>query len=375
MKTILHISKYYSPYHGGIESVAKQIVDALVDYTNIVICFSQDNKNHVDTVDGVTVYRIGVQHSYKSQDISFTYAYTLHKLIKTYKPDLIHLHCPNPFVYPIVKWLKPHRTKLVVHWHSDILGKGKAYEWVKGIENRILAKADRIIATSPNYIYDSIPMQPYADKVVVIPNGIETHLLDKQAGDDEAIAHIREKWGNKKIILFLGRHIYYKGLNMLIEAEALVQHDVQILIAGDGPLHEEYQELAKGKNRISFLGRISQDERRQYLWAADIFAFPSINKAEAFGVALAEAMYCEAVPVVFHIPGSGVNWVNKKNVTGMEVPLKDVAAYAEAIDQLLDKPKKTAMMGKAAHNYVAAKFSQEMVDKGIHKLYQQLLDK
>lgn len=373
MKTILHISKYYSPYSGGIETVAKQIVDSMTEYRNIVLCFSSDGHNHEDEVDGVPVYRVGVQYSYRSQDIAIGYGRMLRKLIRTYKPDLIHLHCPNPFVYPLVKWYKPKHTKLVVHWHSDILGKGKAYTMIQGIENRLLAFSDRIIATSPNYIYDSIPMQPYADKVVVIPNSIEAQLLDKRPGDDEAIAAIRQQWKGKKLVFFMGRHIYYKGINMLIEAESYIQSDMQILIAGDGPLHEEYIQQAIAHERITFLGRLSEDERRQYLHATDVFAFPSINKAEAFGVALAEAMYCKAVPVVFHIPGSGVNWVNKKNVTGLEVPLKDCLAYAQAIDTLMQNPQLLTEMGEAAHHRIAEKFCPQVISKGIHNLYRQLL--
>ena len=88
-------------------------------------------------------------------------------------------------------------------------------------------------------------------------------------------------------------------------------------------------------NRIKFIGRIPNEYLRCYYYASDIFAFTSCTKQEAFGIALAEAMYCGCVPVTFTIEGSGVNWVSVKSLTGIEVPLGDVRAYAESIDQLI----------------------------------------
>lgn len=374
MKTILHISKYYNPYPGGIESVAQQLIESLSEYRNIVICYSTDRHNHHDVINGVDVYRVGVQYNYRSQDFSILYPVLLRRLIRRYHPDAIHLHAPNPFVYTMTRMLIPSKAKLVVHWHSDILGKGKAYEFVRRAETLLLARADKIIATSPNYIYDSVPLKPYLDKVEVVPNGIDTAALDKQPGDDEEILKIRNRWPGKKLLLFVGRHIYYKGLDKLIESESYIHSDVQIIVIGDGPMSENYRAMAAQRERITFLGRVSQDLRRQYLWAADIFTFPSINKAEAFGVALAEAMYCESVPVVFHIPGSGVNWVNIKDETGMEVPLKDTQAYAKAIDQLVKDDKYREQLAVNARKRMQEYFSEIQVSKGINHLYQQLLN-
>ena len=68
--------------------------------------------------------------------------------------------------------------------------------------------------------------------------------------------------------------------------------------------------------------------------------FLLIQKAEGFGLTLAEAMYCNAVPVTYTIEGSGVNWVSLHEVTGLEVPNRNVAEYAKAIDELLSDDKK-----------------------------------
>ena len=86
---------------------------------------------------------------------------------------------------------------------------------------------------------------------------------------------------------------------------------------------------------MHFVGRLSDEDLKLYHYAAFVFAFPSITKNEAFGVALAEAMYCGTPAVTFTIPGSGVNWVPPNGETGIEVPNGDDKAYAKAIDTLL----------------------------------------
>ena len=81
---------------------------------------------------------------------------------------------------------------------------------------------------------------------------------------------------------------------------------------------------------------MSDEELKLHHYAASVFAFPSITKNEAFGIALAEAMYCGTPAVTFTIPGSGVNWVSLNGETGLEVPNGDDKAFAKAIDTLLD---------------------------------------
>lgn len=372
-KCILHISKYYYPDRGGIESVAKQVVDGLKDdYDNVVICFSNDKYDHDDVVDGIRVVRVGVQASFMSQDISLGYYNKLKGLIRECNPFAIHVHCPNPFVYPLVCSCARKDDKIVLHWHSDILSKGIAYYAIKIFETRILKRANLIIATSENYKVHSKPLSPYLHKISILPNGIIPGNFDKKEGDDEQIGKIRETYKGKKLILFVGRHIPYKGIDLLIKSEGMITGNCQILIAGSGPLTATLKQQSKGKERITFLGRVSDDELRQYMWASDIFGFASNTKAEAFGVALAEAMYCENVPVVFHIEGSGVNWVSVNGETGLEVPLGDIEEYARAIDTLISNDDVRNKMAKQARQRVLSLFSESMVFEMVNDIYSNL---
>ena len=117
---------------------------------------------------------------------------------------IILLHCPNPFLYPITTKLMPKDAKLVVLWHSDILGKGKYYWFIKPLEKAILRKVDLILATSPNYIHPSSPIYDYRDKTKVVANGIIENDFVWQASDETVVNEIRRKYPHKKIVFFVG---------------------------------------------------------------------------------------------------------------------------------------------------------------------------
>lgn len=370
-KTILHISKYYYPYLGGIETLARSLAEGLTDYRNIVVCFATDGRDSKEEISGVTIYRVRVNFSLMSQDVAFGYQRMLKSLMAEYQPEYVHVHCPNPFVYPIVLNTITNDTKLVLHWHSDILSKGVAYWFVKPFENAILKRADRIIATSPNYIHPSSPIFAYKEKTAVVQNGMIPADFDLQEGDRKRIDDIKERYGNKPLVLFIGRHIHYKGIDWLLEIEKQVKNDCHFIIAGKGPLTEQLQKKCMS-SRVTFTGKLSTDELRCYTHAADVFAFTSNTKAEAFGIALAEAMYCSCVPVVFHLEGSGVNWVNLKDQTGFEVPLGDKKTYAEAIDRLIADSQLREKLAQAAHQRATSMFTEKKAVSLMEQVYQEL---
>jgi glycosyltransferase involved in cell wall biosynthesis len=207
-----------------------------------------------------------------------------------------------------------------------------------------------------------------------VPNAIDESNFIKTNNDDNLIKQIREKYGNKKIIFFVGRHIEYKGLPYLIEAEKHVKSDCVFLIAGSGPLTESIKTSCKS-DRVFFVGRLNDEELRCHHYAADVFAFPSITKNEAFGVALAEAMYCYTPAVTFTIEGSGVNWVNLDCTTGIECPNRDAKAFAAAIDKLLSDEQLANKYAQAAHDRVVNNFTIPKMMEQMEAVYSSLQER
>ena len=367
---ILHISKYYYPYVGGVENVCKYIADNSEGHEVAVVCFNDGHLNNVGEVDGIKVYRVGAFVTIARQAISLTYFMVLRKVIKRFRPDIIHFHWANPFPAAILLPLIPKDVKLIIHWHMDIIKQRKIYRFIKPIEERLLKRADMVVVTSPQYRDGSVPLQPFKEKVRVVPNGIGTSSLKKPLKAE--IDAVKGKYGGKKIVFFVGRHILYKGLTFLIEAEKYIKSDCVFVIAGDGPLSKQLMASCQSE-RVFFVGRLSDELLTRYYYATSVFVFPSITKNEAFGMALAEAMYCYTPAVTFTISGSGVNWVNLNEVTGIEAPNGDVRAFAEAIDRLLVDENLAKRYGEAAHQRVAENFTVDIMMREMMKCYQDVM--
>lgn len=369
---ILHISKYYYPYIGGIENTCKQLVENMPQYQMAVLCFNDKNEDTIENINGVKVYRVATWINISRQALSLSYFWIMRKAIKDFQPDIIHFHWANPFPAAVLLTMIPRSVKLVIHWHMDIIKQSNLYPFIKPFERSLLKRANLIVVTSPQYRDGSLPLQPYRNKVKVLPSAMDEIKFILRPNDEKEIANLKTRYGNKKIVFFIGRHIQYKGLPHLIEAEKYIQSDCEVVIAGQGPLTEELKKQCKSK-RVHFVGRLNDDELRWYNYAATVFAFPSITKNEAFGVALVEAMYCGTPAVTFTIPGSGVNWVLLNGENGIEVPNGDDKAYAAAIDILLTNKelnKKYADAGiKRAKEFFLIPRMTKMLDEYYRDLY------
>ena len=335
MKKILHISKYYHPFVGGIEQVASDCVNALNEYEQRVICFNHQKGNTTDIVDGVEVTRVNCQAKISSQSIAVSYGKQLRKILKEFKPDIVIFHYPNPFVgHFLIRHLRHKSFKFILYWHLDITKQKILGKFFASQNKKLLKYADKIVATSPNYIEGSPWLSQYKGKCSVVPCCVNEARLETNDYVLEKVQEIRRIYDGKYICFAFGRHVEYKGLTYLIKTSKYLDANYEILIGGQGPLTEQLKSEARNDSKIYFLGKLSDDDLKAYLNACDVFCFPSITKNEAFGIGLAEAMYYGKPAVTFTIPGSGVNYVNLNGVTGLEVENGNTEKYSQAIKKI-----------------------------------------
>ena len=357
MKKVLHISKYYHPFVGGIEQVARDAVRALQGkFEQKVLCFDHENNDNPSIIDGVEVIRCKCQCKIFSQSISLEMARKFKELLKEFKPDYIIFHYPNPFFARILLRYIPAETKLFLYWHLDIIRQkilGKLFHF----QNiALLNRADTVFATSPNYIEGSQYLSKFKSKCIVLPNCIDERRLEKTPMAIELAEKIKKENAGKTICLSVGRLVPYKGYDYLIKSVQKLGDNYVFFIIGDGEQKKDLIRQSKNCPTIKFLGKQTDDELKAYYIAADIFCFSSITKNEAFGIALAEAMYFELPSITYTIPGSGVNYVSQNGITGLEVPNRDVEAYAKAIKELSENEDKRKAFGKAAMSRVEKNF-------------------
>ncbi len=382
---VLHISKYYYPFLGGTEQVARDLVRGFVGLVSEqkVICFNEDaddgetschhRETISDIVDGVEVIRCGYFLKARSQAVSATYGRELKKLMDEFRPNIIILHYPNPFVTHFLLKYKDRDFKLLVYWHLDIT-RQKILKHLFHRQNLNLVKrADRILGATPKHLDESEFTPAFGSKKYILPYMIDESSL---ALSDEEIAEgkrIQQKYAGHILCFFIGRHVPYKGLSYLIKASReLGKENIHFLVAGSGKLTESLKEEAKGDPKIEFLGRISDSERRAYLYACDIICFPSITRNEGFGLALAEGMYFGHPAVTFTILGSGVNYVNLDGITGIECPNCDYKAYASALKKLAENEALRKQYGEAARQRVRDNFTSESFRQNLYTMVEGL---
>ena len=386
MKRILQVSKYYYPFLGGTEQVARDIANAIKKMDNVeqkIICFNEDatdgevickkSETVHDFVDGVEVIRCGYQIKVSSQSISVSYIKELKQLMDNFKPDIIIFHYPNPFVTHLLMKYQKRPFKLVVYWHLDIT-KQKILKRLFNRQNiNFIKRADKIIGATPKHIDESMYTPYFKGKKEILPYTIDENNLAITDEEIKKAEEIRKKYRGKHIGFFIGRHVPYKGLKYLIEASRILEDEqIHFCIAGSGELTDELKEQARGDDKVEFLGRITDSDRRAYLYACDIICFPSITRNEGFGLALAEGMYFGKPAVTFTIPGSGVNYVNLNGVTGIECPNCNSKAYAKAIKTLCDDNELREKLGQAARIRVLENFTIEKFEENLHDFIEEL---
>ena len=383
MKKVLQISNYLYPNIGGIEQVARDIAGALAgEYERKIICFNETASDGVvscrreetvhDVVDGVEVIRCGCVTKKASQSISLSFGSELKKVMDSFRPDIVVFHYPNPFQTVFLEKYLKRDFRFILYWHLDITKQKALGKLFHGQTLRLLERADKVVATSPVYIDGSPYLSRYREKCVVIPNCINTDRLVVTDAVREKAKRIREENRGKIICFGVGRHIPYKGFTYLVKASKLLDDRFRIVIGGAGPLSDALKAEAAGDPKIAFLGRLSEEDLIAFYSAMDIFCFPSITKNEAFGIALAEAMYFGKPAVTFTIPGSGVNYVNEKDVTGLEVPNGDAEAYAKALLRLADDELLRARCGAAAKQRVENLFLKSRFAEKVRSLMKEM---
>ena len=384
---VLHISKYYYPFLGGTEQVARDMVKVLIGTgaKQLVICFNEDasddhtvckhRENKKDDVDGVDVYRCGYFFKLASQAVSATYGRTLKMIMDKFKPNVIILHYPNPFVTHYLLKYRNRDFKLLVYWHLDITKQKLLKHFFYNQNLDLIKRADKILGATPKHVDESTFTHQFGDKRYILPYMIDESNLQITDEEIKNAKRIKEEYAGKVLGFFIGRHVPYKGLTYLIKAsKELGDADVHFLIAGSGELTESLKEEAKDDRKVEFLGRITDSERRSYLYACDIVCFPSITRNEGFGLALAEGMYYGHPAVTFTIPGSGVNYVNINNVTGIECQNCDYKAYADAIYTLTSNRELRKAMGEAAKERIEKHFTSVAFFNNVRSLIGELED-
>lgn len=363
---ILHLGKFYPPHRGGIETHLEILCRELSKSAAIeVIVANHRPGDETELIAGVKIRRLHSMLNVAAAPI----CQRMVQEIRATPADIVHLHTPNPYA-ALAFLLSGHPAALVVSWHSDIVRQRILAQMLGPFERVMVRRAVALIASSANYIATSPVLDRNRAKCRVIPYGIDS--AEFRPRNETAVAAIRRRYGGR-LVLAVGRLVYYKGFEYAIRAMANVRG--HLLIVGDGPLCARLRSEARRNgiaDRVTFLGDLRRDELLDHYQAANVFALPSIARSEAFGIVQLEAM-ASGVPVVNTRLPSGVPFVSVDGETGITVEPAAPAAFGAAINHLLDNPELCARYGAAARRRVSEHFSlAAMVDRTLG-LYEEIL--
>ena len=349
---ILQLAKYYWPHSGGMERVVQGLAEGLAD------------RGHEAEVIAITAFgdprpgqkrRAAVRRHWSfapvgSQELAPTYIPAAWR-----RADVIHLHHPNSLA-DVTYALRPSLAPLVVTQHADYGSvKYKLPGWYA------LKRAEAIVVPTKAHIALSTELKGFEEKVEVIPFGIDERRWEVVPPPPP---------GNPPKALFIGQLVPWKGLDFLLRALEFVP-ELRLDVVGDGPERHRLRTLADAlavSDRVKWWGEYPDEDLPRRMADADFLVLPSVTVQEMFGMVLLEAMAARRPVITTAVP-SGVREVNIPMETGLEVPIRDARALAEAMRVLAEDAALRHKLGSQGHARVKEHFTVDRMTEAHLDLY------
>jgi len=305
------------------------------------------------------------------------------RLVK--EADLVHLHYPcfgNALMVSLAYRLGAS-SPLIVSYHMDAIGRGirRPVFWFhrKFIAPAFLRRAAKIVVASRDYAANSLlGMHPkLMEKVVEIPFGVDTerfHPTSPLAKGEGGEAVGRAGGGLILFVAALGEQPYFKGLNVLMRA-LIDLPAAKLTVVGGGNLLEHHRAEARRlgiADRVEFAGKVSDDDLPKFHQAADVFCVPSVDRSEAYGIALLEAESAGLPCISTAIPG--VRSVVHDGETGLLVKPNDAIALAAALNKILNDESMRKKMGENARAFALTRTWSDAGKKYL-EIYEAVLNR
>lgn len=366
------VVKLYPPWVGGLESHVAQLSRAIQRErpdVRVAVVTGQESAGprRSEMHGGVQVHRARTLARVARTPICLG----IRSLIEETRPDVVHFHTPFPWgemVAPL-----SGRFGVVVTYYHDVVRQRHLRRLYAPVVNRLLRRADRIVAWSNHLLESSDTLRPYRHKAVISAGGIETARF---AATDEIRRRARDIRARHAphgpLVLFVGRLVYHKGLDVLLRAMASVR--ATLLVVGSGDLQGELERQAsvlKITDRVRFLSDVSDPDLPAYYHASDLLVLPSTANTETFGLVQVEA-HASGIPTICTALPTGVTRVNEHGVTGLVVPVGDSEALGAAINQLLGDDALRRAMGTRAQRRAVEQFDIGRCARDMLSIYDSL---
>lgn len=365
---VLHLGKFYPPVKGGMETILASICDGTSTHVRNRVIVANDCSATVEERRGdVAIVRVAAVA--KAGSVALCPAMPLR--LRQEEADVIVIHEPNPMGL-VSYYLARPAGRLIVWFHSEVVRPNWLYRlFYRPFFEFALSRAAKVVIASPALAGSAPQLTNWQSKCIVIPYGIDVEAEPAEIVRQRA-AEIRERH-QVPIVLFVGRLVPYKGIEVLLDAMRGVR--AVLLIVGAGPLQGSLDARARElgvEPHVRFCGAVSATELEALYLACDIFVLPSVTRQEAFGVVQIEAM-ARGKPVISTSVGTGVSWVNQHLETGLIVAPGDRAALHDAIQRLIADDAFRAAAGHRAAKRARSVFSHARMIESTVDLFRHVV--
>lgn len=373
---VLQFGRFWNEQYGGIERhvtlLAKDLAVQGIDVVNLVAASGRQGSDEtVGRYRLVQAPSFGLAYGMAVSPALVLKAQALHR---EQSFDILHLHFPDPLSH-LASMMLPGNVPRVITWHSDIIRQKRLLAFYRPFLRRIARQAAALVAATQAHfdISTQIPSDVPIERHHVIPYGLDYAPLALRPRTATLREDLRALAKRRGLVFALGRHVYYKGFDVLIDA---MQHtEAFLILGGDGPLRPQLEQQAAAlglSDRVFFSGRIPEEDLAAYFHACDVFCMPSVEQAEAFGLVQLEAMAC-GKPVVCTQLNNGVNIVNIEGETGLAVPVRDPVALGTALETLMRDAALRLRLGQQGQKRANSVYSLPAMATSHIDLYKSLV--
>jgi len=347
---IAQLTYLYEPSIGGVESHVKNLSEQLVKKGHVVDVitsdfYALDGLKRIETkkeiINRVSVHRlsgkVSKRKNFNAQNVEME---GLSEFLSTNKYDIVHCHSiPSRHFEAAYKEYSNTSTKIFATPHfspDDLVRTFKTrltpWYWRLSVIPK-LKKINKIFSVSPSEKGEFIRLTGIsAEKFVVAPNAVNLYEMDSiLASESEGF---KAKYDIKgKMVLFIGRIVHTKGIDLLVKAVAKIGvEDITLVIIGpvsDKNYMEKLESIVRSyglTKQVRFM-QVSRKEVLTAFHACDVFVLPT--RGEVFGIVLAEAMACSKVVVATNV--GGVPDLVKHEQNGLLFELENVEDLSRQI--------------------------------------------
>ncbi|MCI4364922.1 MAG: glycosyltransferase family 4 protein [Thermoplasmata archaeon] len=372
---IVQVSPFFYPHTGGVESHVRALSREFARMGHEVTVVTSRFRRSLPPSEVFEGYRI-VRTPSLGPVLGTPIDYGTRLAVRGEAADVFHLHYPPPLTsFFATRGLIARRVPVCLTYHCDLDLPGVTGRLAARVYQRVflpptLRRVTRIIVHTRSYGSTSASLR--GRELEVIPSVVDLERF--RPGLDPGPLRKQLDLEGKRVLVFTGRLVPHKGVDVILDALAELPKDVVLVIIGAGPRLPGLRGRARRlevEDRVRFCPEVSDEELPLYLALGDVFVFPSENRLEGFGLAVAEAMAAGLPVVTADMPG--VREVIEPGVEGLLAEPLLAHDVAEKTRRLLDDPALARRMGAAGRRRAVERYGLATVTRQLLTLYGDLL--